>query len=170
MSLFRRTRRIRAKERSDAQLNLIPLIDIMSVMVSFLLVYSTNVQVVQNAKGIAIPRSTAHVKPRQSVVVMITKTQLFVQGQLVASVADIRNARGELIAPLQKVLERPSVSGKVHRRDSPAREVTVMADRSLPYEVVKKVLATCTASSFGRISLAVAQKAEPALAATMRRD
>lgn len=170
MSLFRRTRRTRVKERQDAQLNLIPLIDIMSVMVSFLLVYSTNVQVVQNAKGIAIPKSTAHVKPRQSVVVMITKKQLFVDGQLIATVSDIRNSPGTLIEPLQKMLERPSVSGKIQTKDSPSREVTVMADRSLPYEVVKKVLATCTASSFGRISLAVAQKAAPALTAAVRSD
>lgn len=170
MSLFRRTRRTRVKERADAQLNLIPLIDIMSVMVSFLLVYSTNVQVVQNAKGVQIPQSTAHVKPRQSVVVMVTKTQLFVDGQLIATVADIRNSPGTLIEPLQKVLERPSVSGKIQTKDSASREVTVMADKSLPYEVVKKVMATCTASSFGKISLAVAQKANPAVAAAVQPD
>ncbi len=34
-----------------AQLNLIPMIDILTVMVSFLLVYSTNVEVLQNSKG-----------------------------------------------------------------------------------------------------------------------
>ena len=45
--------------RVDAELNLIPLIDILSVMVAFLLVYSTNVEVVQNAKGIEIPQSSS---------------------------------------------------------------------------------------------------------------
>lgn len=170
MSLFRRRRRTHVGERTDAQLNLIPLIDIMSVMVSFLLVYSTNVQVVQNAKGVAIPQSTAHAKPRQSVVVMITKTQLFVQGELVASVAEIRNSPGELVGPLQKVLERPSVSGRTMTKDSASREVTVMADKSLPYEVIKKVLATCTASSFGKISLAVTKESRPATLAAVQPD
>src|SRR5918994_4822993 len=73
-------------KREDAELNLIPLIDILSVMVAFLLVYSVDVEVVQNSKGVEIPQSTADALPNQSVVVMITRDQLFVQGELVADV------------------------------------------------------------------------------------
>src|SRR5579885_586804 len=61
-----------ARHRADAQLNLIPLIDILSVMVSFLLVYSTEVEVIQNTKGIDIPQSIAEAAPHRSVVVMVT--------------------------------------------------------------------------------------------------
>ena len=63
------------------QLNLIPMIDILTVMVSFLLVYSTNVEVVQNSKGIEIPQSISERQPRNTVVVMLTKDDLFVQGE-----------------------------------------------------------------------------------------
>jgi len=38
--------------------------------------------------------------------------------------------------------------------DQASREITVLADKSLPYEVVKKVMATCTAATYGKISLA----------------
>ena len=38
------------------------------------------------------------------------------------------------------------------------REVTVIADKSLPFDLVKKVMATCTATTYGKISLAVLQK------------
>jgi biopolymer transport protein TolR len=38
----------RAKPREDAELNLIPLIDVMSVLVAFLLVYTMDVEIVQN--------------------------------------------------------------------------------------------------------------------------
>src|SRR5215813_4553943 len=92
------------RQRAEAELNLIPLIDIMSVMVAFLLVYSADVEVVQNSKGVEVPQSIAEELPKQSVVVMITKDQLFVQGELVASVADIRNAPMQMIAPLRAVL------------------------------------------------------------------
>ncbi len=44
-----------SRHSAGAELNLIPLIDILSVMVSFLLVYSTEVEVIQNSKGIEIP-------------------------------------------------------------------------------------------------------------------
>ena len=46
-----------------------------------------------------------------------------------------------------------------------AREITVMADKSLPYDVVKKVMATCTAAAYGKISLAVLEKEKPVAAA-----
>ena len=59
------------RERFDAHLNLIPLIDILSVMVAFLLVYSTDVEVLHN-NGVSIPQSRTDVRPKQSVVVMIT--------------------------------------------------------------------------------------------------
>ncbi|RPH54726.1 MAG: hypothetical protein EHM84_01105, partial [Lysobacterales bacterium] len=63
----------RAKPREDAELNLIPLIDVMSVLVAFLLVYTMDVEIVQNTKGVEIPQSTAETQAQQSVVVMITK-------------------------------------------------------------------------------------------------
>jgi biopolymer transport protein ExbD len=42
-----------------------------------------------------------------------------------------------------------------------SREITVLADKSLPYEVVKKVMATCTAATYGKMSLAVLEKETP---------
>ena len=83
----------RRKHREDAELNLIPLIDIMSVLVAFLLVYSAEVEVVQNSKGVEVPLSSAETQPKQSVLVMITKDSLFVQGELVASTADVRDQK-----------------------------------------------------------------------------
>ena len=151
------------RERVDAQLNLIPLIDILSVMVAFLLVYSTDVEVLQNPKGVAIPESRTDARPKQSVVVMVTKDALLVQGEAVASLAEVSDPRTKLIEPLRKVLQRPIAGLDTAERDAALnqQEVTVMADKDLPYEVLRKVLATCTAASYGKISLAVMQKEEP---------
>jgi biopolymer transport protein ExbD len=38
------------------------------------------------------------------------------------------------------------------------REVTIMGDRSVPYSILKKVMATCTTADFGKVSLAVLEK------------
>jgi biopolymer transport protein ExbD len=167
MSLWNRNRGTRdhhLHHREDAQLNLIPLIDILSVMVAFLLVYSANVEVVQNSKGVEIPQSSAEAQPKQSVVVMITRDQLFVQGEMVASMAEIRDPATQLIEPLRVVLERPmlGVDAAAQEEALASREITVLADKSLPYDVVKKVMTTCTAAAYGRISLAVLEKERPA--------
>ena len=153
------------RNRADAQLNLIPLIDILSVMVAFLLVYSTEVEVIQNAKGIEIPQSIAQTAPKQSVVVMITRTDLFVQGEFITTVAEIRAGAGPLVEPLRAALKRPLLVGReISERDLAQREITIMADKALPYDVLKRVMATCTDADYGRISLAVIQKEKPVAA------
>jgi biopolymer transport protein TolR len=150
------------RNRADAQLNLIPLIDILSVMVAFLLVYSTEVEVIQNSKGIEIPQSIAQTAPKQSVVIMVTRTDLFVQGEFIASLATVRSAPGTVIEPLEAALKRPLLVGKeMTEKDLAQREITIMADKSIPYDVLKRVMATCTAADYGRISLAVIQKEKP---------
>jgi len=157
------------RNRADAQLNLIPLIDILSVMVAFLLVYSTEVEVIQNTKGIEIPQSIAQTSPKQSVVVMITPTDLFVQGEHITTVADIKADQSALVAPLRIALTRPLLVGKeMATRDLAQREITIMADKSLPYEVLKRVMATCTDANYGKISLAVMQKEKPVVATQVK--
>ena len=147
----------RAPPREDAELNLIPLIDVMSVLVTFLLIYTADVEVVQNNKGVEIPQSTAQTQASPSVVVTITQQHILVQGEVVANVADAVAAETPLVEPLKRVLERPMLMGDA----SPGvakREVTVIADKSLSFDLVRKVMATCTATTYGKISLAVLQK------------
>src|SRR5271170_3418331 len=153
MSMSNRARRMlqhQLRHRAEAQLNLIPMIDILSVMVSFLLVYSTNVEVLQNTKAIQIPQSIAELQPRQTVVVMLTPDMLFVQGEPVAKVADIQASDDDIIEPLRAALQRPTLVGnRVSAQDIAEREITVMADKSLPYAVVKKVMRTSTEANYG---------------------
>ena len=165
MSMSNRARRMlqhQMRHRADAELNLIPMIDILSVMVSFLLVYSTNVEVLQNTKAIEIPQSIAEQQPRQTVVVMLTKDELFVQGEPIATVAEIHATQGDIIEPLREALKRPTLVGQeVTEKDLAEREITVMGDKALPYDVLKKVMRTCTDADYGKISLAVLQKDKP---------
>jgi biopolymer transport protein TolR len=156
-------------QREDAELNLIPLIDILSVMVAFLLVYSVDVEVVQNSKGVEIPQSTTDVLPNHSVVVMITRDQVFVQGELVADITDIADPRSDVIEPLLAVLLRPMVGidPATQVQELATREITVVADKSLPYDIVKKVMTTCTEAAYGKISLAVIERERPASAAAL---
>jgi biopolymer transport protein TolR len=171
MSMSNRARRMlqhQVRHRADAELNLIPMIDILSVMVSFLLVYSTNVEVLQNDKAIEIPQSISEHQPRQTVVVMLTRDELFVQGEPIETVAEIHSTSGTILGPLRAALKRPMLVGQeVTEKDLAEREITVMGDKALPYDVIKKVMATCTDADYGRISLAVLQKDKPVTAESL---
>ena len=154
MSLLNRP----SQPREDAELNLIPLIDVMSVLVAFLLIYTADVDIVQNSKGVEIPQCTAETQAQQSVVVMITRDHVFVQGERVIDVAAIEMSGEGLVEPLRQVLDRPMLLGSGGSEATKQREVTVIADKSLPFDLVRKVMATCTATTYGKISLAVLQK------------
>lgn len=164
MSMSGRARRMaknHERHRGDLDLNLIPMIDILTVLVMFLLVYSTEVEVIQNTKGIEIPQSIAEAQPKDSVVLMVTTTDLFVQGEHVTSLADIRASQSPLIEPLRAALKRPLLVGRaMTEKDLAAREITILGDKAIPYDVLKKVMATCTDADYGQLSLAVVQKEE----------
>ena len=164
----RRARRMmehHLRNRAEGELNLIPMIDILSVLVSFLLVYSTEVEIVQNSKGIEIPESIVTTKPRESVVVMVTRDELLVQGERIASLDELRSDRNPVFAPLQQVLARPRMTSGTTLAD---QEVTVMADKTLNYDLLKKVMQTATEAGFGKLSFATIEKdkaVEPGAAA-----
>ena len=80
------------------------------------------------------------------------------QGEVVTTVAEAAASETSMVEPLQRVLERPMLIGDASAPDSAKREVTVIADKSLPFDLVRKVMATCTATTYGKISLAVLQR------------
>jgi biopolymer transport protein ExbD len=172
MKLSNRAKRMiihQERNRAGASINLIPMIDILSVLVSFLLVYSSEVEVLQNTRAVEIPESVAEQRPRETVVVMITRDELLVQGEPVAKIADVAASDDIIIAPLRKALQRPTVGDPMPTDAAAiaAREITIMGDKVIPYQVVKKVMATCTEANYGRVSLAVLQKEKAVSAAAL---
>lgn len=141
-------------------LNLVSLMDIFTILVFFLLVNSSDVEVLPNAKDIRLPESIADERARETVVVLVTPEHLLVQGRVVGNIADIMKSRELIIPALKAELERQTERGllKKTRENIANREVTIMGDKDLPYELLKKVMATCTEADYGRLSLAVLQK------------
>ncbi len=158
------------RHRGGAVINLVSMMDIFTILVFFLLVNSVNVEVLPNPKDLKLPESIAEQRARENVVVVVTREAIIVQGQPVARVADVM-ARDDLRIPeLEAALK--SQTDRVLRKESMAkiadREITIMGDTGLPDTVLKRVRAACTAADYGRLSLAVNQRAPqplPALAA-----
>ncbi len=153
--------------KAGVALNLVSLMDIFTLLVFFLLVNSSDVEVLPNAKDIQLPESIAETKAKESVVILISETHIIVQGTPVALVKDVMSRKGNDIPELRQALK--SQNDRVLRReaqdDIAGREVTIMGDKDIPYRLLKKVMATCTESDYGRISLAVLQKSSDKLAA-----
>ncbi len=160
----RAKRMARHHERAGrpASLNLVSLMDIFTILVFFLLVNSAEVQTLEPPKMIKLPESIAEDKPKETVIVMVTPDSILVQGKAVVSVADVDAAEGNIIVPLRDALSAQDDRRLVQAAatDASAREITILGDQSVPYRVLKKVMATCTDSDYGKLSLAVVQKPE----------
>jgi biopolymer transport protein ExbD len=141
-------------------LNLTPLMDVFTVLVFFLMANSASVETLQQPKQITLPESVVEEKPRETVVVFVGKEEVLVQGVPVARVADIQATGNVEIEPIGARLAElsESVIGLSTQAVAESQEVTVLADKSVPFSVLKKVMATCTAQGYTRVSLAVVQK------------
>jgi biopolymer transport protein TolR len=146
-------------------LNLVSLMDIFTILVFFLLVNSSDVEVLPNAKDIQLPESIAEEKAKETVVILIGDEHIIVQGTPVVRVDKVLATRGNDIPELRQALlsQNDRVLRKEAQDDIAGREVTIMGDKDIPYRLLKKVMATCTASEYGRISLAVLQKSSDKL-------
>jgi biopolymer transport protein ExbD len=153
------------RNKGAGALNLVSLMDIFTILVFFLLVNSSDVQTLPNAKDMQLPESIAEKKPEENVVVLIGKTDILVQGQVVAKIDDVMATKGNDIPALREALlsQNDRVLRREAKDDIAGREVTIMGDKEIPYRLLKKVMATCTASDYGQISLAVLQKSSDKL-------
>jgi len=141
-------------------MTLVPFIDMLMILTVFLLVHNSDVDVLPNTKAIAIPSSISDKKPRPSVVVMITKDDLLVDGKAIAKVADVIAAQDAVIPALKRALQSQADTVLVDaaKQDIKEREVTIMGDRNTPYSVLRKIMATCTDADYGKVSLAVVER------------
>ena len=153
------------RHKAAGALNLVSLMDIFTILVFFLLVNSSDVEVLPNAKDIQLPESIAEQKAKETVVILISEEYIIVQGTPIAKVSDVMRRRGNDIPELRQALQSQNdrVLRKEAQDDIAGREVTIMGDRDIPYRLLKKVMATCTASDYGKISLAVLQKSSDKL-------
>ena len=162
-AIKRQARAARAAKRV-VHINIVSLIDIFAILVFYLLVNALVVEVLPSFKSIKLPESSIQDDPQDTIVVLVTPDEILVKqgGKTVKAmdVSEAHSAEGRILAGLKAELYRQPV-GQIKggsATDTSRGEVNIMADRSIPYSVLKKVMATCTEMRFAKISLAVLQK------------
>ena len=141
---------------------LVPFIDMLTMLVVFLLLHSSEVEILPNTKNITIPQSIAELKPRETVVIMVTTEDLLVNGRVgredcrPQAAATRSSSSSRCVVALK---EQNDTSLRTAAQDDLAdREITIMGDKGTPFAVLKRVMATATAADYGKVSLAVIQR------------
>jgi biopolymer transport protein ExbD len=160
MKTSRRIARMSRNRRKVPGLNLTSMMDVFTILLFFLMFHSGTSELLQEPKDVALPDSMVESKPRETVVIVVGRELVMVQGEAVARVADIQAMPGQDIAPISERLAElsQSVIGISTQAVAESQEVTVLADKSVPFSVVKTIMSTCTGQGYTRISLAVIQK------------
>ncbi|HXY55195.1 MAG TPA: biopolymer transporter ExbD [Nitrospirota bacterium] len=163
---MKETRRIKRMERNNRKgvirglgINLIPMMDVLTVLVFFLLFHSFN-STLPDAQ-IALPDSSVPTRPRETVAIVVSPESVLVQGEAVVSTQKLLDNGVVVVEELRDRLEQigHGIIGAGAKAAADTMEVTLLADKTIPFKVLKKIMSTCTACGYGRISLAVAEKA-----------
>jgi biopolymer transport protein ExbD len=138
------------------------MLDVLSVLVFFLLFHSFNGDMPE--QRLALPESVVETKPRGTVVISVTPEAVIVQGETVISTSQLLDDR---IGTVHEVTERLEEIDRSMNEisiktvaETETKEITLLADKKIPFKVLKKIMTTCTDFGYGKISLAVVEKEE----------
>jgi biopolymer transport protein ExbD len=149
----------RARNQPLVDMNLVSLIDIFTILIFFLLSNSTEVQSLPNSKAVRLPESVADKSPREAVVVVVNNEDILVQGRKVASVSDVMASNADVIEPLKAELDIQAKHEVVRQENTTANQpITIMGDKSIPYQLLRKVMFTCARANYSEVSFAVQRK------------
>lgn len=160
----KRILRRNARRPGVVSLNLVPMIDVFMVLVFFLLVTTNSIDNLRSPRELSLPASLSIDQPSDTPIIMVTKQAVLIQGtqvmtldEAIAAPADkpLSPVRAELLKVTLMSMQGAETAGSTTRG-----EVNVMADRDIPYSVLKKVLATCGELKFARIAISVAHSSK----------
>lgn len=152
-----RRARHHARLKSQSKLNLVSLMDIFTILVFFLLLNSSDVEVLQSDKTITLPKSVAQGKPGENLLILVNETEVSLGGKRLVAVADILSRPEGAIQELAEELKAQASAQPSEPDQEAGYPITIMGDQALPYALLKRVLLTCADSDFRDISLAVNQ-------------
>ncbi len=165
MKNTRRLKRMtRAKRNRAGSLNLTSLMDVFTILVLYLLVNQSTIQIEEPPKDVKLPESVAEAKPRETVVLMVSEELVTVKGQAVAETSSVIEGKPEAGKAISDALRaiKESTVGTTAEAEEKSNEITIMAHRTVPFKVLKNLMNVCTATGFTKISLAVNQKSSQA--------
>ena len=156
--LQRRAER-KARNSTAMDMNLVALIDVFTILIFFLLSSATGVETIVSPKAVDLPAAFAEKEPKQTVLLVVAGDDILVDGRRVASVAEVVAQADDVIPTLKAELDllgtRQAVRAE-NRADQQA--VTIMADKQMPYSLLRKIMFTCARANFADVAFAVRRK------------
>jgi biopolymer transport protein ExbD len=171
---------------SNISLNITPFVDMMTILVCFLLmVFSSTGQLLQAQKGLELPIAESHDTLQQAPVIIVTKSEITYQGQLVSTVESVMRDDSPTFK-IDALFERLDAAAKKIKEDvglgrlpkdlakaceeakqnirpqagkiCPDGLAILQADESTDVRLINKIVNTAKAAGFDNLLFAVKNK------------
>jgi biopolymer transport protein ExbD len=127
------------------------LIDVMTILLVFLMKsFSVEGNLITPSPDLELPLSTSRNAPEPVTTLEITSSIVTSDGETVADVAAFVKSDSLLIPPLSDWLRL--------RHTQATREIMLQADRHIPFNVLKRVMYTCSKEGFDDFTILVQQE------------
>ena len=133
-----------------------------TALVFFLLVTTASVDNLRNPRELSLPTSLSLDQPPTAApVITLTKQAVLIQGEQVMTLEEAAAApEGKPIPQLRAELLKVTllqVQGATPGATTRG-EINVMADKDIPYRLLRKLMGSCAAAGYGELQFAVRRK------------
>ncbi len=148
------------RKPTNADLNVVPMVDMMTMLVIFLLQqYSATGEVLYMQKDIKLPDALHGQMIEMAPVVAVSADQVVVTGVKVADIRELDSDSGYLNIPAleERLRDEKKRWEFIHQQD-PSRKwdgvVNIQADKGVPFRIVKRVMYSCGVAGYFSVNFA----------------
>ena len=148
------------KKATNAELNVVPMVDMMTMLVIFLLQqFSSTGEVLYMQKDIKLPDARHGQMIEIAPVVAVSAQQIVVTGVKVADIPDLDRDSGYLNIPAleERLRDEKKRWEFIHKSDPNSKwdgVVNIQADKAVPFRIVKRVMYSCGVAGYFNVNFA----------------
>lgn len=157
----KRMQRHHKRNSGKSKLSLVSLMDIFTILVFFLMLNASDVQVLQVNDDVTLPESIATTPAKETLLLLVSNSQVILQGKLIANTGDFVNESSDVISTLIDELDyHTSRKSDLTDEAKVSQAITIMGDSSIEYSILKRIMQSCAQAGYTNIALAVENKTD----------
>ncbi|MEM0911649.1 MAG: biopolymer transporter ExbD [Pseudomonadota bacterium] len=157
----KRMARNHRRNQSKSKLSLVSLMDIFTILVFFLMLNASDVQVLQSDDMVKLPVSTADAPAKETLLLLVTREQVMLQGKPITTTGALKNAQTDAIDELKSELDYHSARRTtLNDVEKQQQSITIMGDSSVTFAVLKQIMQACASTGYTNLALAVENKTD----------
>lgn len=149
-----------SNQQAVAKLQLTSLMDIFTILVFFIMVNQSDVDILQSDQSLKLPESVSTNSPATNLIISVSSSTISIMGRKIVDLP-MPALQENIIPALKEELDYQRNRGEgasLAPTDMPGLPITIMGDKNTDFEVIRKIMATSAAANYTSISLAVEQR------------